>query len=79
MSCVKTGAIIYFENYGMTVRGDIHLVGDTNVIRWNTKSCEYDTSADKADVVVRLVNNSEKWYHDKAQGMTIVPTDYLSW
>ncbi len=38
MTCIKTGAVVYFENYAANVRADIYKVGTTYVIRTNNRT-----------------------------------------
>lgn len=77
MTCVKTGAMIYFRNYGMLVVGDAFQVGDTYIFRWNIHSIEY-TSDSRATHVVETIMNSGVWWHRDDLGVTVVPNEYVS-
>lgn len=75
MSCVKTGARIYFENYGMTVVGDAFRIGDVYIFQWNTNSLKYTgTAPEFITHEVHQICSSETWYHRNDLGMTVVPT-----
>ena len=72
MTCVKTGARIYFRNYGMLVVGDVYLVHDTFIFRWNTNSIQYTDDKD-ATHVVDTIQDSNSWWHRDDIGVTVVP------
>jgi hypothetical protein len=42
MTCVYTGALVRFADYGMTVRCDLYRVGDCIIVRWTKGSEDYD-------------------------------------
>jgi hypothetical protein len=78
MTCVKTGAKVYFENYGMVVPADVFQVGDTYVIRWNPGGRHYCKFEDSfADWNVIQITNSEVWWHRDDLGVTVVPREYV--
>lgn len=71
MSCTKTGALIYFRNYGMLVRGDVYVIQGVYIFRWNTESIMY-TDDQSATHVVDIVEDSESWWHRPDIGVTVV-------
>lgn len=73
MSCIKTGARIYFENYGMMVRGDVFSIGDCFIFRWNTQSKDWEADRRDSDYSVDDISNSEVWWHREDMGVTVVP------
>lgn len=80
MSCIKTGARIYLDNYGYVARGDVYHVGDVYIFRWNPHSREYkildhhfESNPIAVDYRVHMIENSEHWWHREDLGMTIVP------
>lgn len=79
MSCIKTGAKVYFENYGMTVPADLFSVEDCIIIRWNNANPFYGTVEEgNADYKVDYCFNSELWWHRDDLGVTVVPRYTLS-
>lgn len=76
MTCVKTGARIYFRNYGMLVAGDVYIVQDTYIFRWNPDSVQYVSNDENATHEVEYIENSESWWHRADLGVTVVP-EYL--
>lgn len=74
MSCIKTGARIYFANYGMMVVGDVFVVMDTFVFRWNVNSKDYEEPSERASHFVELIHDSESWWHRDDLGVTVVPS-----
>lgn len=78
MSCIKNGAKIYFANYGMMVVGDVYLVGNNLIFRWNVGSKDWETPSENATHFVELIHNSELWWHREDIGVTVVPEDYVT-
>lgn len=73
MTCVKTGARIYFQDYGMMVVGDAYFIGDCFIFRWNVNSKDYNSSAENATYVIdRTVAVSSYWHRDDL-GVTVAP------
>ena len=79
MSCIKTGANVYFHNYGILVRGDVFKIGNTTLIRWNPQSIEYNTGDGPANLVVSNIEDSNLWWHREDIGVTVVPEEYCYW
>lgn len=80
MTCVKTGAKVYFENYGTLVVGDVFVIGSCHVIRWNVHSKQYisyDEGFAQATHLVMEICNSETWWHREDIGVTVVPSDLV--
>lgn len=78
MSCIRTGAKIYFANYGMMVIGDVYQVGNTLIFRWNVGSKDWEEPAERASHYVELIVNSEVWWHRDDIGVTVVPESYVT-
>lgn len=73
MTCIKTGARIFFENYGYGVVGDVFVVGDCYTFRWNNRSVDYNFKSDNATHIVRQIEDSSSWFHREDLGITVVP------
>lgn len=74
MTCIKTGAHVYFWNYGFMAAADVFEVMDTLVIRWNPGSISYYSGpTDNATHEVLEVINSDSWWHRDDLGVTVVP------
>lgn len=73
MTCTKTGARIYFLNYGMWVVGDAFFVGDCFIFRWNIHSKQYENAIDHATHIVEDIAMSDSWWHRDDLGVTVVP------
>lgn len=76
MSCIKTGAWVYFANYGMRVVCDVYKIGNCYIFRWNVNSAEWG-SPGTSDWEVSTIVNSSKWFHRDDLGITVVPTDFV--
>ena len=77
MACIKTGARIYFENYGCLVPGDLYKVGSSMIIRWNNQGIQYNANSNDATHFVESVGNSELWWHREDLGVTVLPADWV--
>lgn len=78
MTCIKTGARIYFENYGMLVPGDIYAVGNCVIIRWSNVAPRFgDDELPNASHYVPFIVNSETWWHRNDLGVTVLPASML--
>lgn len=79
MSCIKNGAKIYFENYGMLVVGDVYFLGDCFIFRWNPLSKQFLPAC--PEIVTHYIDtiiNSESWWHRDDLGVTVVPAYLVS-
>lgn len=75
--CVRTGAVVYFSEYGCTVRADVFEVGDTVVIQLGGafhKSATYDRKT-----ALRATHQVEvgHGYFQKERGVVVVPREAL--
>lgn len=77
MSCVKTGARIYFNNYGMAVVGDVYRVSDSYIFRWNTNSCDFSAKPVDCNYFIDDIEYSDNWWHRDDLGVTVVPHFYV--
>ena len=75
MTCIKTGATVWFENYGIAVPADVYEIGDCYVIRWNPHGKVFRPAKD-ADWKVAFCNASVIWHRDDL-GVTVVPQDMV--
>lgn len=75
MTCVKTGASVYFYNYGMAVKADVYKARNCYVVRWNVNSRDYRDLLD-GDWVVRTWMGDQVWHRDDL-GITVVPEDLM--
>lgn len=73
MTCVKTGARIYFDNYGMSVVGDVYLIDNTFIFRWNIDSIEYGDVPVRTTHRIDYIVDSSSWWHREYLGITVVP------
>ena len=71
MTPFKTGARVFFENYGCTVPADLYSLENVVIIRGNFAAPVY--SSDNATHTVTQVNFDEQWFHRSDIGITVVP------
>lgn len=71
MTCIKTGARVYFRDYGFVAPADIYIVGDCYIIRWNTEGKEYVTSSSDPSWWMVTLLPGEHWHRDDL-GVTVV-------
>lgn len=77
MTCVYTGARVFFENYGMVVAADLFVVGDCVIIRWMPNSKRFP--ADEGDVEnTHQVRDLRGCWHREDIGVTVVPANMIS-
>lgn len=77
MSCIHTGAIVYFENYGFRSPCDVYRVGDCYLFRWNDQGRYYEQPREK-DWKVGLIIGSDQWWHRNDLGITVVPCAFVT-
>ena len=70
MSCIKTGAVVYFEEYGFLVPADIYEVSDCRIIRWNNLGPQYMMEPSHTHWLVWIGSDG---FHREDLGITIVP------
>lgn len=76
MTCIKTGAKVYFHNYGKVVPADLYKVGTSYVVRLNENALHYTCNpwtVEDADYIVNC-NSVEGFFRDDI-GVVVVP-DY---
>ncbi len=79
MTCVKTGSLTYFENYGMAVRGDTYQIGDCYIIRWVQGSQHFVPEEEISGIthmVVEVQDPNVIWHRDDL-GISVVPREYV--
>ena len=69
MSCLYTGAVVLFNEYGAAAPADLYGVGDIIVIRWSQHGLVYN--ADPANCT-HAVDVSRGWHREDI-GVTVVP------
>lgn len=81
MTCIKTGARVYFENYSFMVSADLYQVGDAIIIRWMPRSQNYiaeeHMKMEGATHTVAYIINSDIWWHRDDIGVTVIPASML--
>lgn len=77
MTCIKTGAIVYFMNYDVVAPADIYQVGNARVVRIPMSLDEYRVmSLDlKPTHAIRSTGIMEFWRPDL--GVFVVPEDLV--
>lgn len=75
MTCIKTGAQVYYENYGSAVAADVYVVGDCYVVRFNPASEQF-RAAQETDWRISIWFDAAVW-HRNDLGVTVVPREYL--
>jgi hypothetical protein len=74
MTCIKTGARVYFEDYGFIAPADIFKVGDCYIIRWNVEGKRFDAELSEATHQVDSFPYSDDWWHRDDMGVTVIPS-----
>lgn len=76
MTCIKTGARVYLDNYNCVVAADIFRIGNSNLVHYNVNSADYSTEAlEKASHTLRLPNGD--YYLNREKGIIAVPSACL--
>jgi hypothetical protein len=70
MTCVYTGASVYFPEYGFYAPADLYLVGAAVIIRWNVEG-KYYTTVDRAAASHQAITRNG--WHREDLGVTVVP------
>lgn len=73
MTPEKTGANIYLEQYGQTVRGDFYDMGDFAVIRVTNSS----RTREDPDVIHYRVGNVMQWWDQEARYGTMMVNTWV--
>lgn len=74
--CIKTGARVFFDNYGFKVPADIYEEANCYIIRWNGLSKDYCTSDDPEITHVVTLPVMGGWHRDDL-GVTVIPRECL--
>jgi len=77
MTCIKTGASVYFENYGCAYAADVYQVGVCRVVRFNSASARYRAPLETDWVVLNWFDDSTVWMRADI-GVAVVPANLLS-
>lgn len=77
MTCIKTGAIVYFSNYGFASPADLYAVGDVIIIRWVAEGKHYCEATAYMHVVDLIAHDSAMW-HREDLGVTVVRKDMIT-
>lgn len=72
MACVKTGATVYFADYGFVSPADLYSVGDTCVIRWNEMGKHFLSLEESHASHIVVLPITEQFHRDDL-GITVVP------
>jgi len=73
MICEKTGATIYLEEYGCTVRGDTFRLGADLLVRVNNRSI----TREPVPIHHYRIRETVAWWDKFADQGTIVATDFI--
>lgn len=77
MTCIKTGARVLFDNYGVTVSADLYQVGNCCIVRTNPYAlCEEKSNSFDATHVFDC-NQSDVFFRDDI-GIFIVPMSAIT-
>ena len=77
MTCVYTGARVFFENYGMIVSADLFIVSNCVIIRWMPESRVYVNSVNISEATHKVADLRNCW-HREDLGVTVVPANMIS-
>lgn len=72
MTCYKTGAQVYFQNYGYSVPADLYSVGNTVVIRFNAEGRVWKALDNSVSHIVAQIDNSDDWFMREDLGICVV-------
>lgn len=80
MSCIKTGARVYLQEYNQTLPADIHVVAGCAVIRFNMGAFDSEHSQWSSEGATHTVTigTGENNYWNKREGTLVVPRSYLT-
>lgn len=80
MTCIKTGARVYLQEYNQTLPADIHAVGGCAVIRMNMALFDSGDSHWGSEGATHSVTigPGENSYWNKREGTLVVPRAYLT-
>lgn len=73
VTCIKTGAFVFFEEMGFASSADLFQCGDQVLIQWNTNGVYYDNLPRTISHRVRIGQG----YHHEARGITVVSQDNI--
>lgn len=71
MSCIYTGARVYFTNYGMMAPADLYRCRGAIIIRWNKVGVEYGQLTDQATHVLEYYAGEDSVWHREDLGVTV--------
>jgi hypothetical protein len=75
VSCIYTGARVFFQDYDFIVPADLYEVGDTIIIRWNPQGKEYTNVTNESSSThdVWIVHG----WHREDIGVTVIKKEYI--
>lgn len=80
MTCIKTGAVVYFESYNVTKRADVFEVGNCRIVRTTDKSEDdfygVQSKGPKVDYVVKPPYGIDP-FHRKDIGVFVYPATHI--
>lgn len=80
MTCIKTGARVYFANYDMVVAADLFAVENTIIVQTNQDALNGERHFERDEATHVVVSNSgggnEYWRKDK--GVFVVPASNIA-
>lgn len=75
MTCIKTGARVFVENYGYVVAADIYEIDSAYIVRWNIHSRTWDKDAESTHHIIHWTGDAV--WHREDIGVTVCPKMYL--
>ena len=77
MTCIKTGAVVYFREYGFVSRADLYEVNGSTIVRWNVEGKHFCNEVDSNCTYVLSIPTAVQligdiWHRDDL-GVTVVP------
>lgn len=75
MSCIKTGARVYLDNYGSSAPADLFAVGECIVVRFPQaydECCVFDNPPTRVTHIVEVFDGNDYWWR-KDLGVLVIP------
>lgn len=73
-TCIKTGAFVYFEEYGYASAADLFECGDQVLVQWNSNGRYFQDFPRTISHRIRIGQG----YHHEDRGVTVVPTHSIT-
>ena len=77
MTCIKTGAVVYFRDYGFVSPSDLYEVNGATIVRWNVEGqhfCnEVNSNCTYVLSIPHAVQMIDEFWHRDDLGVTVIP------